>query len=72
MPHADPFPGSAAPADLGALDQTTVRALCDSGYVTNRDYVDLALAQGWAPDPAIRARAAEIVSPVVSDADLYA
>lgn len=72
MQHADPFPGSPAPVGLATLDQTTVRALCDAGYVTDRDYVALAAASGWQPDPVIRARAAELAGPAISDADLYA
>lgn len=72
MQHADPFPPAPAPVGLVTLDQTTVRALCDAGYVSSRDYVEFAAANGWQPDPAIRARAADLAGPAISDADLYA
>ncbi|WP_066922918.1 hypothetical protein [Methylobacterium sp. CCH5-D2] len=74
MRHADPFDGYGAPAPvvLVTLDQTTVRALCDAGYVSSRDYVELAAANGWQADPAIRARAAEAAGPPIDASDLYA
>ena len=72
MQHADPFPGAVAPVGLGTLDQTTVRALCDAGYLTARDYVATAAAQGWQSDPAILARAAEAAGPPIDTSDLYA
>ena len=49
MPHANPSAASshANPVALDTLDPTTVRALCDAGYMTARAYVDLAAANGW-------------------------
>ena len=38
------------------LDQATVRAVCDARYMTNRDYIDLAKANSWAPSAYLRKR----------------
>ena len=32
------------------LDQATVRALCEAGFLPTRDYLAIAAEQGWARD----------------------
>ncbi|GEP00526.1 hypothetical protein [Methylobacterium haplocladii] len=59
-PIGEAVPRAAAPA----LDQATVRALCDAGFISSRDYVDMAAVQGWQPDPVIRARLARLAPPI--------
>ena len=53
--------GIAAAAPV--LDQATVRALCDAGYMTSRDYIDLAKANGWAPSAYLRERETHLEPP---------
>lgn len=48
------------------LDQATVRALCEAGFLPTREYVAIAAEQGWQPDAFLRERerrAAPLIPP---------